>query len=146
MAQYLSDSDAMYPLHYSQTSGDPNPFVAWLQPYAKNQGIFLCPDAPNAVTTLTPPDTDIKDYTWRAGGYKGSYSLNGLLQNIPESSVAQSAHTAEFMDNRWFSDAGYGMNLRYCGRHFGGVNVAYTDGHVKWIALSDAAENLNFSP
>jgi prepilin-type processing-associated H-X9-DG protein len=141
--QYLDDNNNRYPIQ-DLAPGQELTYALLLQPYIKNTDVFICPSDNGAVSTTVP--TDDVDHEWQANGITGGYSMNNLVQNVSEIHVRQPSEMALFVDNRTFSDSGYLGQLQYCGRHSGGVNVCYADYRVKWISLTDAAGNLNFSP
>jgi prepilin-type N-terminal cleavage/methylation domain-containing protein/prepilin-type processing-associated H-X9-DG protein len=147
---YVEDYDETYP--YNRLSG-----VYWmdgLKPYVKNTQVFVCPSASAATSTWI--------YEGHYGA-NAQIMVNGdapVPSPIKMASVVTTASTYMLMDYgawRIFSDfpntptnssylPGVGDLGKNCsgatakyqsdcqsGRHFDGVNVAFADGHAKWL-------------
>lgn len=158
MMQYTQDYDEKYlpeqPLDASDPDGGAT-FVTVLQPYIKSRQIFICPSAPDTVATTNPLDsgTITQDHNWSAPTptwqieSKGSYGMNSNLEDQSMTlggfpSGASVATLAAFSDCTWYNSAGPNVadpgpdskdSLYQASRHFDGINIAYADGHVKWV-------------
>src|SRR5690606_20256092 len=94
-----------------------------------------------------------EDHNWSAPNppwqttSKGSYGMNLNLENESMtlgnfSSAASVATLAAFADCTWYSSSGPNIgdpgpdshdSIYQASRHFDGINIAYADGHVKWM-------------
>ncbi len=170
---YTQDYDEVL-THYIQFDGNwgndaqgrnPHQRAQWqilLQPYAKNIGIFRCPDREH----LNDGSPDDVKAIW------GGVGLNLAVANVPLAQVQRPADTIQFQDSARLNAGGPAYNLylqnpdnysAYRGqlqdtfsgwtrhpldpdvvpdtavpmaRHQGGCVVSYIDGHVKSIQLS----------
>jgi prepilin-type N-terminal cleavage/methylation domain-containing protein/prepilin-type processing-associated H-X9-DG protein len=111
-----------------------------LEPYVKNRQLFICPSRDAANNSAT----------------RGDYGENGLL--ISGASLASIEYPASML---MFADDTYGSRTQYApssgrtnwianynnggtepyGRHLDGVNVAFADGHAKWLHISKMWNN-----
>lgn len=166
---YTEDNDENYPCESLGGVASPydvadHPGVgpSWfsaIQPYEKSLDVQVCPSSP--ILASEPP---------RAHS-KSSYDYNGLLAHpistdapsnpLPVSNLAGVARPSETMmledqaltwsrsqaEPRWagghwmdpYSSSLTDINAQL---HNGGFNIAYADGHAKWIKGSQAAKNL----
>ena len=102
-----------------------------LQPYARNEQIFLCPSASPCPSGFGWPDPVL---------YYCDYSVNRYAVAVPVEGAKYPAGKVAFLDGGagWYavvSDAGPGDALvpgekEWC--HDEGMNVAFFDGHAKW--------------
>ncbi len=106
---YASDYDGRNPLSGNWTSA--------ILPYVKNSQIYVCgsDDAPFALTG--PPD-------------EGSYGMNSNISGVSESYLEYPAETASLIDA---TDSQVAAGGAMAARHNEGCNLAYADGHTKWI-------------
>ncbi len=129
LRMYLSDYDgrifALYPDYQGGLYAHEN-----LQPYTKNQQVFICPSG--------TPGRD-----WRTRYYGWNYSRYGILNSRHHESVFEKP--AEFFcamdcsnyvfqwwqhDNNASFPGQYSHNI--APRHNEGVNIVHLDGHAKW--------------
>jgi prepilin-type N-terminal cleavage/methylation domain-containing protein/prepilin-type processing-associated H-X9-DG protein len=160
MMQYAQDYDGrLMPSWYYRT--DIEPWHVVLQPYVKNYQIFRCPDAhqlSGAGITSAYGSTYGLPGIGNVPGKKVIYSYDGTLLV----SISEAARTWMILETCYsyptrdlYVDHGYGYpiprfdNLAKGGspeghtgyfhyyRHLDGSNVAFADGHVKWIKNGD---------
>ncbi len=156
--QYIQDYDEAYPLGYRGTSGEfsygrqtniaAGGWIAWydtIYPYTKNTKIYVCPSSNGQV-----------DYSYNPWMMPRSYTAVAVF------TMAQLTHPA---DTVMFYDAVNGaghpcgypwvVNARTAdnceakpaadygafkyARHMDGCNIAFADGHGKWLANSKFA-------
>ena len=97
-----------------------------LNPYVKNDQVWICPSDPNGGTTCVAPP-------------RRSYQPNTEMVGVKDSSVQDPAGTIHVMESNYnsrahYTDAGsYNMSGgRGSNWHNSGWNIGYADGHVKW--------------
>ena len=167
MMMYCQDYDEKYPSVYDDGNGYPAGRIIWADkifPYVKNRQLFACPsmdiniDAQHAglwpgslqATSYQMPMTHVLPEGWNSPVGMAAFtspaetvmileSSNAWYQhycNIPAHQVApmgvQTSGTNQFING--------GLNERTWPWHNGGLNVAFCDGHVKFMtigALSD---------
>lgn len=163
---YAQDYDETYPPSYNvNLSGTARYWVEMVQPYQKSTQVFYCPSSPiksptayygtyganvsifKNITSATSPQPVLKmaPVVSPAGTYmlmdSSDYSM------APPTSVAASTYHSYLPgigdiggDCSAVSSTTYPDYLSDCmsGRHFGGVNIAFADGHAKWIKSSVA--------
>jgi prepilin-type N-terminal cleavage/methylation domain-containing protein/prepilin-type processing-associated H-X9-DG protein len=135
-----------------------------LYPYTKSTQIYQCPSSPSTATVPLHSSYGANNFVFRDPPYDPP---------LPLAAVAAPATTYMIMDSgdyrQYFSGTpptivtsgmyyvpGQGDGGLSCsavtstwqsdckeGRHFGGVNVAFTDGHVKWIRSSVVVTEAN---
>jgi prepilin-type N-terminal cleavage/methylation domain-containing protein len=164
--QYTQDYDERYPLPvyadnatYTQTDtsmpgyyykvGNGGTIISWMDlifPYVKSLQIFQCPSnklRPGATTSI---DANYSYNPYISSALKTMAGESWYLETIPKnlSQIQTPAQTMLHMDMQ----GRYGILLKrslWAGRgapyneiyiHFEGDNVAYADGHVKWIKTS----------
>lgn len=126
--------------------------IWFLEPYVKNSQVFYCPsDLDNQI----------------------GYALNGIIGfpstgPVTDSSIQLPSQMLVFVDDQFNAYYAYppgsnaaGWRINFCntidsssctaansfyGRHLGGVNVAFADGHVKWMRPEVLYNNGNNSP
>jgi prepilin-type N-terminal cleavage/methylation domain-containing protein/prepilin-type processing-associated H-X9-DG protein len=149
MMQYTQDYDEKYipfqgPISQTTSSGAPGlgeTFVSVIQPYIKSTQVFICPSATG--TTVTTSGT-AGDHNWGVTGSDwhdpstGSYGMNTSLEDSSLASVSAPATRILFFDSAWYTAGGVTVGLVgdpiwEATRHFDGIDIAYADGHVKWI-------------
>jgi len=145
VAQYKQDYDERYPMSYYIVGTDYNTWAEHLQPYLKSEQIFKCPSSTNvlALNGNTSLDSNKFDYAINAsiaqGGGPSWNPFNGCLASatgpVHESEVQESVRTTLIID------ANYGVYVSHhqvdsfglAKRHLEGYNIAFADGHVKWL-------------
>lgn len=140
MTMYSHDNDEVYPWtdHYA---GVPSPtygyyWQALIYPYVNSSQVYLCPTSDQNADGYNPRmDQPVFD--------KATYSINVLAFpddiGTPASSIPQPSRLIMLGD----SDAGpigpphylFRFYMYSTGRHSGGCNLAFADGHVKWSLL-----------
>jgi prepilin-type N-terminal cleavage/methylation domain-containing protein/prepilin-type processing-associated H-X9-DG protein len=157
LLMYVSDYDEMFMLHHSPIPGMPRGTqvdnVCWwrfpLYPYVKNWGVYVCPgglrDAANAADS-----TNQFHFNY---GYNSNLNArrDGLIRwpaellalsdashwNAAGCSGGRSAAWASIHRRPSGNPCGGNQPLNWvdeCTRHNGGSNVAFADGHAKWLA------------
>jgi prepilin-type N-terminal cleavage/methylation domain-containing protein/prepilin-type processing-associated H-X9-DG protein len=161
MQMYANDNSRRYPfVEYVPGHQECSPWIEPVYPYVKNAAVFQCPSFPageyraGCLTAATPWTTS----------YLGSYDLNNpyvsyeVVPNVslPKlSTTARSVHEVQYRrpssmilvldgDGQWVNPGTqtppfegtegllkYGVNPH----HNHGCNVAFVDGHVKWLSL-----------
>lgn len=163
LMQYAQDYDERLPATWFY-GHNLLPWHVLLQPYVKSYQIFRCPSVRNLASS---PVNNISQY-WSTYGLPGIgntednkviYSYNGThLSSISEPSrtwmIVETAYKSRYDDD--YLDKGWGQpiarledinateavepnSLRFSyDLHFDGYNVAFADGHVKWIKTGTA--------
>jgi prepilin-type N-terminal cleavage/methylation domain-containing protein/prepilin-type processing-associated H-X9-DG protein len=154
---YAQDYDDFYPLSYNSVSG-----YWWqvIQPYTKSTQINICPSSPfastagyeggtrgnyganNTVIPLTSVPVNMAAVKASAGTYlfmdAGSfvarYTSYGAGAGSDWNYLPGMGDGGGVCDAT-VADASYPGRGEDCmsGRHFGGVNMTFADGHVKWL-------------
>lgn len=168
---YLSDNNDVYPGYVQDTFiGNGDNELIWsdmIQPYVKNQGVFLCP---------TAKDTKYGG-TWGQRGWLsiglnnhyGGWLLGGNPMRVAGSQMARPAQNVVFADSSpgdknlgyrgYLSDA-WDPRAGACGgpitvngtgdtlsdRHRVGTNVALADGHTKHYSIKALLPSGNPAP
>lgn len=173
MSQYVQDNDGMmmrsWTIGFDQPDGITWPVM--LIPYTKNENIYECISAGSRMDWGY--DTPTHDACWGASntvapvfasvGGPGAraqalprvcYGVNTRIHYaytegaMNEAVLTLPAETVAVADSVWI-DAHEGQIARFrragAQRHFTGVNVAFQDGHVKWISNSKIGQ-LRFLP
>ncbi len=148
---YISDYDDIFFGHIQgrrDTPGYPyyggTGFCNWatqIYPYIKNNQLFTCPSHPNYdwAPSWTSPDAYF--------GYGMNYWLTYFYYYISMADIKKPAETIWFTDCDYYvvyptyylhtypTSTAYGQNgfARLQLRHNDGVNVAFVDGHAKWL-------------
>ena len=164
--QYVQDYDEFYPANLVNTTepapdGDSwqNDYWYWpqmLYPYHKSKQVFYCPSSTEPSTT--PPT--IRNYGANTAiiVYPTTAAKTSLASIVtPAATYMLTDSGALRIDRSWtrtlasnnYYLPGAGSAGNPCGtsitnaradcqtgRHFGGVNVAFADGHVKWLKSS----------
>ncbi len=156
MTQYSQDYDEKTLPFPDYTNN--RQFGVLLQPYLKSVQIFICPSGAGSLYSVTAnggPSNGV-DHNWCIGTtaapvFTASYGINPNVNSISLAQIQNSALTAFFVDAAWpevgtiTATSNYGADAN---RHFDGLNIAYADGHVKWLSRSRAyADSYNiFTP
>lgn len=163
---YLSDYDDRYPSVYDDALGYPAGRIIWadkIYPYVKNRQLFLCPSQDGSIDPIPgfwPGSLQRTRYQAPMTHVFGEGG-NSVLKETRFQAPAETILLAE-SDNCWWqhycarhsiwhSSGGAtqiinGMECivgvlgeRTFPMHNGGSNVAFHDGHVKWMRISDMA-------
>jgi prepilin-type N-terminal cleavage/methylation domain-containing protein/prepilin-type processing-associated H-X9-DG protein len=116
-----------------------------IQPYVKNWQMFVC------------PSSTVGDMSTSATQGIGAYSYNTNLNSVAESTIKYPSQLAAFADGyHWNMGTGWTMAYANCcqqpsclpgylykARHNEGSNVAFADGHAKWMAASSIVGMIN---
>ncbi len=134
--QYTQDYDERAAYTYTNSNNSTMGLITWtryLEPYIKNSQVYTCP-SDSAPTSLY--------------GSRVSYGYNGRITN--GTSLAQFVYPAQTgvlvdchkqpgttytSDNSWefFADS-FHCSRFIALRHNGGANIAFADGHAKWVS------------
>jgi len=124
------------------------PYYMWHQqmyPYVKNLQLFVCPSMPNYTLSAQADGSPAYDSTL---GYGMNYEVTYFYRHLNMSDFTRPAQTIWFADCKYYvcypayytytypTNGTYGMNgpARIDIRHNGGVNLAFFDGHSKWMS------------
>ena len=130
--QYAQDYDETYPLNVWRPAGNPvwpfpsntvhRPWFLLCYPYMKNAQMLICPSNSNK-------------------SYFANYGYNNYLANKNfaqlTGDVAYHFLLGDGTSNWW---DGYSNYPRMAERHNDGMNLAFTDGHVKWLRKNQFAQ------
>jgi len=109
-------------------------WTGFLQPYLRCESIVRDPEAKRPA--LAPETEILADYvllTWRQGGRRGDPSEPKMRFPGPPLSLGQvrwPAETLQWMDG--WTTTGWTQGLMQ--RHGRGLNVAFVDGHARWMS------------
>ena len=149
ISMYAQDYDETMPLTRTAPSGGYT-WRALIFSYVKNQQMFICPSRATQREFLawdrTSPD-DVAAYNESGYGINVAHGAEGSTIPPPAgnalAAIADPSATmllADDDDYYWWSGSGsHGVALTKqdaTDRHNDGANVAYCDGHVKWLAWS----------
>jgi len=112
---YTSDYDERFP-----TAVDPKGFHDQIFPYVRNEGLFTCPSAPN----------------------EPGYAFNPNLAGKSLEDIRNPGQVPMLWDAGAQPGGVTPVPGTTGGRHNGGDNVAYVDGHAKWLS-SQAVSGLS---
>ncbi|MBC7288568.1 MAG: hypothetical protein H5T86_11120, partial [Armatimonadetes bacterium] len=103
-----------------------------VKPYVKNDQIIICPSD----TTHTC-----------AGLPNRSYQPNSRMNGVKLAQVEDVANTIFFIESGLNTQAAYEDPGSYVGQanHNGGWNIAFVDGHVKWMRGEPIPSNPNYN-
>lgn len=125
-----------------------------LYPYHKSMQVFYCPSSPTTdrddprVNNYGASETVIMQPTYAPLKLAAIASPASIYVILDSSEIRIHANRTNTVSGRYFvpgmGDAGgncgalTGVDLKDCqsGRHFGGVSVAFADGHAKWLKTS----------
>jgi len=157
---YVQDYDEAYPLSYNSTIT-----LYWtgaVQPYVKSTQLFQCPSSggdsqrgnyganqsllrTTSLGSLKMPAVPSPASTYMIMDF-GSYTA--LFSNVTSNTTSPASTTSGWQYLPGMGDAGGSCagvttstvmdRVSDCqsGRHFGGVNMAFADGHAKWLKSS----------
>ncbi len=147
---YLADWDERFLI----SPYDLMPWPGQIYPYVKNREIFICPSTDYVYgSNPVPPGASRwghREYTWYGWGFESSYCMNGFLYRWKESHITVPALKYMVGDGTWVDawpdrrgsppppelDPRSQMGRIAVLRHSDGVNIAFFDGHVKWLRTS----------
>mgnify|MGYP000913741344 CR=1 FL=1 len=161
MMQYVQDYDETYSPAYSVNEGATQFWWDLLQPYVKSTQVFSCPSSPFASSStptngnyganraIMPLPTDTTSRVKMAS----LQSTAGIYMIMDFGTYYAGRSRAYSSDSAWaylpgMGEAGGSCNMppssrpdqyQDCrsGRHFGGINMAFADGHAKWLKSSE---------
>lgn len=139
--QYTQDYDEYYP----RCSAAGAYYWTWtIWPYIKSSQVFLCPSAPDNPDTLDASRTStdlirgvrycMNNSSFGSGATPFGYPPPRKLADIQrpaelimlmDSMIYQPSNTSYYCD--------VDNNTSTAPRHFDGLNIAFADGHVKWV-------------
>lgn len=166
LQMYVSDHGRRYPPGGYPLGKPECSWADLLLPYARQKQIFECPSAQHGeFQPGCPPDGAAADDPTVTVRFNGSYGLNWLRLNgndgIAEMRVRRPATTIVAMDGEsptgsylmthstgvggtLFPIAGEDdvakMGVEVPGRHRGGNNALFADGHVKWTRIDSLVD------
>jgi prepilin-type N-terminal cleavage/methylation domain-containing protein/prepilin-type processing-associated H-X9-DG protein len=149
-AMYLQDFDGTLFGHIqgrrdtNGIAGPPAPFMNWPQqiyPYTKNEQLMVCPSNPTSLWVYSQTTRD------NNFGIGMNYWLTYYYYYLAEASLSKPSETIWYTDCNYYvvyptfylytypTNATYGQSgtARLQLRHNDGVNVAFVDGHAKWL-------------
>jgi prepilin-type processing-associated H-X9-DG protein len=159
----VQDYDETYPMSYDGT----NAWPSIVQPYVKSTQVFYCPSSPFADATspvngnyganravMPIPD----DVPLKMASLQSAASIYMIMDwgtyNAYRGRTVTSSAAWEYLPGMGDVGGTCGAtvasrpdNLKDCqsGRHFGGINMAFADGHAKWLASAEV-KRQNLSP
>lgn len=155
--QYVQDYDEMYPMAYN--GGNPSGSQYWnevLQPYVKSTQVFRCPSSQmtgivgnyGSLRSIMPISLTSDTFV-RLPAIQAAASVFMVFDYgnyyASASNVINSGDNSQYLPGMGTSggvcnNATDGGPIKYAdcqnGRHFTGVNMAYADGHAKWLKSS----------
>ncbi len=151
MLMYAGDYDGkLYGYDATQLAPEYAGYGMWfkLQPYVKDSGVFDCPTSPDETGDLKSAADWYNrydgNYGWPYDGIEGSVCRLWNLEYPAETYMAFDSGDQSVRpgDNNWAGlmeelDLDWDSKKEGANRHNGGVNVAFCDGHVKWLNLPD---------
>jgi len=172
-SMYVQDVDERVPRAWGWTgSGWCYPMI-WdqLTPYIKNTAIWVCPSKAYGVTVASPATPPGGDTWWSATvnqsgygiNYRLPYSWHGIriMADIPRPAETMVLGDAMNLDICWniyrmayAGICGWEVSCDYVGtwpqerntRHNGGENLAFADGHGKWMSASGIMQAAGATP
>ena len=167
MMMYVQDYDETFPRAHVYLNGSSTATFWWktIQPYTNSKQLFYCPSSPNAgnmsvdpqnleysinyfvaptstaVVKLSTIQSASTIYLMMDGG--GEW-VNDSTVLTPGTANGQSSYNPG-VGGAGINCSAHITNAKYLsdcqsGRHFGGENIAFTDGHVKWYQSRDIVQ------
>ena len=153
MMMYVQDYDETFPAWYYN---NPSTQYWWqlIQPYTKSEQLFRCPSSPlagsltyqpqngeygiNFLISRNPGDARIKLSTIQSASTIYMMMDAGIAY-VSDSTILSPSAASYYVpgtgdagrDCSALTDSNYKSDCQ-SGRHFGGVNITFADGHVKW--------------
>jgi hypothetical protein len=154
----VSQTDSAMPSYFYRT-GDNFRIVSWMDfihPYVKSVQIYQCPSYKGKPSGNLTADSNYTYSGYVSSAVRTIYSWGGwpYLQPLAASQIQYPSQGMLLMDQQgpygfyltragWLTRDAYKENYI----HFDGDNVAYVDGHVKWVKTSmDANMRGNDKP
>lgn len=146
LMMYVQDYDEKMPLYYFTGSVS----YAWnhvLNPYIKNNNVFVCPSATPILSWCGPTAVA----SWQSGSYGYSQYLGNLVpvalaavqmpsQTIAIGEITQTQDQSMFYAPSTWGNAKTGIcdgatrrGDQIATRHFEGMITVFMDGHTKWL-------------
>ena len=157
LVQYTQDNDErLVPNDNNNGVTTTDCYIGFLMPYIKSEAVFTCPDDSKPTRVLGNHLTsyainDVYYQTPAIGGLFGTYSAGTPLASIEDSSGtvfladgfasdptnAFSYQIAAIQNCTLSANPPLlnGQQASIIGRHTGGANCAFIDGHVKWMRM-----------
>ncbi len=144
--QYAQDYDERLP---AGTTSPAVPTLTWwhvIEPYTKNTQVFKCPSHAAALSTSTTYSYSVpfNNLFWDSGAGTGprgaklgaiEYPGEALLLGDGETIAGAGCWYYYSLKRYALGTSGQTYNcIPYPGRHNGGNNVGFCDGHAKWIS------------
>ncbi len=128
LAQYAQDYDEVMHLH--RTTSSTYGWMDMVAPYIKNEQVFVCPSTSAAVVRVV------------TGGYGTHYGWNWRELGSDTwgralGQITKPAETIAYGDSISYVISWYEYSYRPMDRHNEGVNLAFVDGHVKWLKKTE---------
>lgn len=147
IGMYASDNDSVFPKRENVSNW--NTLGGWMiasYPYVKNRQVFLCPsdDDPYAPSGLSA--AVVQKISYMSSSYAVSNPPKDETQLDPSAELmflGEANVGGEIRQGDMDGNAGPpgNVNERVELNHFGGFNVLYVDGHVKWLSYEKAIAN-----
>lgn len=154
--QYRQDYDERFPVGYYYSSATAT-YTTWgeeVQPYVKSGQIFKCPSSTNTVVYagVNGLNGNANDYGinaaitqfWKPSGAwdNSNLCIPNNIGPVIESEIDEPVRTTLLIDANYFAygshwkENQFGINKR----HLEGYNVAFVDGHVKFLKTLGATQ------
>ncbi|MCC6445424.1 MAG: DUF1559 domain-containing protein [Armatimonadetes bacterium] len=154
------------PCGCNYVAGNPHCFWVRLDPYVKSRGVYTCPSIGNA-NRSAPCGNELPalhyGFNLRLRKYKsdaawvkpsetvamadaGSLGPNGHEEAGFVGNCGDNASAVANDDETWPNNCPWRILWRARNRHQGGLNVAFFDGHVKWMKISTLKDRKYWSP
>lgn len=163
---YTQDYDEKYPTVWMITTQPYPAGVTWnsaawywpqlLYAYTKSMQIFHCPSSPNTAESAYHDNYGANGLIFRDPPYRSPLSLAAVEEPASTYMITDSGDYRVwipsimsgagnyFLPGQGYSggiSCGSGVSVAYksdceSGRHFNGINVAFADGHAKWLKSS----------
>jgi len=152
LRQYTDDNDGNFPL-YKNLDGDS--WVSSLEVYIKEDQVFKCPSVPFLESDFSAEGraymsekTTYYYNKWRLNVFKyPGFPTKGIKANnevaLPYDPSKIWVNFCRNLPNRAvfiYSSCKRTMTTANATMHFGGTNVSFLDGHIRWLKLGALAE------
>jgi prepilin-type N-terminal cleavage/methylation domain-containing protein/prepilin-type processing-associated H-X9-DG protein len=121
----------------AEAAGPVSFWTDYLQPYLRNTAVLHDPSLSAAFSSPGARLADYAIFTWGPGGRGtlGDPYWNWAGPHLALAAVRRPAETAHVMDGVTTT----AVSSRETGRHRGGINVSFLDGHVRWLPDGEMA-------